>query len=100
MALMKITVLPLGTKSSSIGDYIADIIRLLDKEDTAYTLTDMGTIIEGDAAELFELAARLHMQPFKKGISRVVTTVEIDDRRDKEVHLKDKITSVRARLGH
>lgn len=98
MALMQITVLPMGTKTPSIGDYIADVVRILNQENKNYKLTDMGTILEGDTKELFELAATLHETPFKKGIMRVVTTIEIDDRRDKTVHISDKVASVTARL--
>jgi len=98
MALMEISVLPIGTKLPSIGDYIADLVRLLDEEGAIYELTDMGTVIEGEIESLFELAAKLHETPFKKGIMRVVTNIEIDDRRDKKVKLREKVASVRARL--
>jgi len=98
MALMQISVLPIGTKTPSIGDYIADVVRMLDQENASYELTDMGTVIENGAKELFQLAAKLHEAPFSKGVMRVVTTIEIDDRRDKKVHLRDKIASVKARL--
>ncbi len=98
MALMEISVLPIGTKVPSIGDYIADLIRLLELEGARYELTDMGTIIEGEVEGLFELAAKLHETPFKKGIMRVVTNIEIDDRRDKKVKLREKVASVKARL--
>ena len=98
MALMEISVLPIGTKVPSIGDYIADLVRLLDQEGASYELTDMGTVIEGEIGSLLELAAKLHETPFKTGIMRVVTNIEIDDRRDKKVKLREKVASVKARL--
>lgn len=98
MALMEITVVPIGTSTTSIGDYIAEIEKELDQEEVGHKLTDMGTIIEGESDKLFVIAAKLHKVPFRKGIQRVLTTITIDDRRDKEVKLGNKIASVEARL--
>jgi len=98
VALMNISVTPLGTPTASIGDYIAKVIKIIDEEGATYKLTDMGTIIEGDAHRLFEIANRLHESPFGEGVKRVITTIEIDDRRDKKVELGDKVKSVQARL--
>lgn len=94
MALMQLTVIPLGTGSTSAGRYVAEISKALDQEGAAYTLTDMGTIIQGDTVELLALAARLHELPFRHQVKRVVTHIVLDDRRDKEVVLGDKVSSV------
>lgn len=98
MALMEITVVPMGTPTPSIGDYIAEIVTVLEQEEWKYKLADMGSLIEGDVEELLRLAARLHQIPFAKGIQRVMTTIAIDDRRDKRVSLGDKVNSVMARV--
>lgn len=98
MALMQIVVVPLGLGTTSIGDYIADIQRELAKGNFPYRLTDMGTTIEGRVGELLSLATKLHELPFVKGVQRVQTQIMIDDRRDKDVHLNDKVTAVQARL--
>ncbi len=99
MALLEISVVPVGTSTSSIGDYIADVIRTCKGEGVKYKLTDMGTIIEGDTSDLFRIAQKLHETPFSKGVQRVITTISIDDRRDKQVGLEDKVRSVMARVG-
>lgn len=98
MALMRITILPIGTKETSISKYIAEVIRLLETEKAKYTITDMGTIVEGNSRFLFSMAEKMHETLFQKGVFRIVTTLEIDDRRDKSVHLKDKIESVEKKL--
>ncbi len=98
MALLEISVVPVGTRNASIGDYIAEVTRLCRKARVKHRLTDMGTIVEGQPARLFSLAKRLHESPFKQGIRRVITTITIDDRRDKRVKLDDKVRSVMARL--
>ncbi|MDP2992755.1 MAG: MTH1187 family thiamine-binding protein [Deltaproteobacteria bacterium] len=98
MALMELSVVPLGLGTPSVGEHIADIQRELAKGGLPYNLTDMGTIIEGSVSDLLSLAARLHELPFAKGVKRVQTVVVIDDRRDKKVLLDDKVKSVQARL--
>jgi len=99
MALMHLTIIPLGTSTTSVGEYVADIQLALEKSGFLYKLTDMGTVIEGSSKELLALAAQLSEIPFAKGIHRVVTQISLDDRRDKKVVLGDKITSVADRLA-
>ncbi len=48
MALMEISVVPLGTGHPGVGDYVAEILQYLRKNNLPYTLTDMGTILEGE----------------------------------------------------
>jgi uncharacterized protein (TIGR00106 family) len=98
MALMHLTIIPLGTGSASVGEYVADIQQALEKSGLPYTLTDMGTTVEGSSKELLILAGQLSEMPFSKGVQRVVTQISLDDRRDKKVELGDKIASVAARL--
>jgi uncharacterized protein YqgV (UPF0045/DUF77 family) len=40
----------------------------------------------------------MHEVPFGKGALRVVTTLKIDDRRDKVLSMEGKLTSVRKRM--
>ncbi len=96
---MQITVFPLGSGSTSLGEFVVDFQKMLSRENNlSYALNDMGTIIEGEAEDLLRLAAKIHQMPFAKGAQRVVTQLSIDDRRDKKVSLGDKIKSVKSRL--
>lgn len=99
MALMHLTVIPLGTDSPSVGEYVADIQKALETSGFSYELTDMGTIIEGNTADLLKLAGELAEMPFAKGINRVVTQISLDDRRDKKVSLGAKKAAVADRLA-
>jgi uncharacterized protein YqgV (UPF0045/DUF77 family) len=40
----------------------------------------------------------MHEQPFTAGIQRVVTTIRIDDRRDRELTMNGKVEAVKTRL--
>ena len=63
-----------------------------------YELTAMGTIIEGDLDQLLELTGRMHRAAFSDGVTRVLTTIKIDDRHDKPSTMKGKTASVRNKL--
>ena len=99
MALMHLTIIPLGTNSPSVGEYVADIQKVLEKSGFSYELTDMGTIIEGNTEDLLMLASQLSESPFSKGVNRVVTQISLDDRRDKKVSIGAKKASVVNRLA-
>jgi uncharacterized protein (TIGR00106 family) len=98
MALCEVSVIPIGTSTPSIGDYIAKVVKTCRDTKMKYQLTAMGTLIEGNAGEIFSLLPRLHEIPFGMGIKRVLTTISIDDRRDKAVGMDDKVKSVLSRL--
>jgi uncharacterized protein (TIGR00106 family) len=98
MAIMEISVVPLGLGDPSVGDFIAEVVRYLQQEGIPHELTDMGTLMHGHSARLLKIAQVLHELPFDRGVNRVLTHITIDDRRDKDVYLGDKIKSVKARL--
>jgi uncharacterized protein (TIGR00106 family) len=91
----EISVAPLGTGSTSLSHYVAGCMEVLEgREDISYQLTPMGTVIEGPLDRVLEIARLLHEVPFGKGASRVITTLRIDDRRDKVSTMAGKINSV------
>ena len=99
MALMHLTIIPLGTNSPSVGEYVADIQKVLEKSGFPYELTDMGTIIEGKTEDLLKLAKQLSELPFSRGVNRVLTQISLDDRRDRKVLIGAKKVSVADRLA-
>ncbi|PLX47178.1 MAG: hypothetical protein C0613_14875 [Desulfobulbaceae bacterium] len=94
MALLQLTSIPLGTRSTSVADYIAEIHQVLQESDLPCQLHDMGTIIEGNISELLAIIEKIYEIPFEKGAMRVITQITIDDRRDKKVALGDKRNAV------
>ena len=101
MAMIEVSVVPLGTSTPSVSQYVAGAVRILQSEpDIKYELTAMGTIIEGDMERLLTLAGRMHESAFEAGVMRVVTTIKIDERRDKPLTMNGKIDAVRKKLGH
>lgn len=98
MAILEISVVPIGTGDTSLSAYVADCLRVLNKEKVRYELSSMGTNIEGDLKHLFKIATAMHQVPFAKGAQRVVTTMKIDDRRDKKGTLEGKKKAVKNKL--
>ena len=99
MAIAEVTIIPIGTGSTSLSCYVADLQRGLDEQPgITYELTSMSTIIEGDIADVLAAIAVLHETPFANGAQRVSTSVKIDDRRDRASSSKQKLQSVREKL--
>ncbi|ADO77286.1 MTH1187 family thiamine-binding protein [Halanaerobium praevalens] len=99
MVIAELTVVPLGTKTTSLSEYVAGCHQLLKKQDKVdYQLTPMGTVLEGKLADIFEIVQKLHEVPFNNGAQRVTTNLKIDDRRDKEAAMAKKIDSVESKL--
>ena len=98
MAILEISVVPIGTKDTSLSPYVADCIRILKKKKVHYELTSMGTNIEGNLKELIKIAIEMHQTPFEKGARRVLTTIKIDDRKDKKGTLSGKKRAVKSKL--
>jgi len=98
MAILEISVVPIGTKDTSLSFYVADCLRILKRERVRYELTAMGTNIEGDLKDLIKIALKMHEAPFNKGALRVLTTLKIDDRRDKKGTLSGKKRAVQRKL--
>jgi len=101
MPIMEISVVPLGTKTPSVSRYVADALKVLEREkNIKYQLTSMGTIIEADSLdELLDVAKKMHETTFAGGAQRVVTTIKIDERRDKKLSIEGKIKSVKGKIS-
>lgn len=67
-------------------------------EGITWQLTPMGTILEGELDQVLKAARRMHEQPFAGGVNRVVTTIRIDDRRDRVLTMNGKVQAVKTRL--
>ncbi len=95
MAVVEISVAPLGTATPSVSSYVAACVEIVADSGLNYQLTPMGTVIEGDIDAILPVLRKMHEVPFGRGAQRVSTLIKIDDRRDSESHgLQGKIDSV------
>jgi uncharacterized protein (TIGR00106 family) len=98
MAIVFLTITPIGTATPSVSRYVAGVQRILRESGLVHQLTAMGTIIEGDLDAVLAVVRRMHEAPFQDGAVRVSTLLKIDDRRDKEHTMARKMRSVEEKL--
>lgn len=97
--IVEVTVVPLGTASTSLSYYVAEVEKVLKRyKDISSLLTPMSTVLEGSLDEIFKAIRDMHEEPFLKGAKRVSTRIVIDDRRDKKISMKSKLEAVKAKL--
>ena len=99
MAVVFVSITPLGTGTPSVSRYVAGVQKILRGTKLTSQLTAMGTIIDGDLDEILAVVRKMHEHPFSEGAVRVSTLVKIDDRRDKPEHsIAGKMRSVEEKL--
>jgi len=85
-------------KGESLSKYVAEIIDLIDKTGLNYRLGAMGTTVEGDFDEVFDLIKVCHLK-MREFSRRVITHIAIDDREGAVNRLEEKPRSIEKRLG-
>ena len=94
MALLQVTVLPLGTGTPSVSKFVAEAVRIAEDSGITYRITPMSTCLEGSLAEVVSVAVQMHEACFDENVQRVVTAITIDDRRDKETTLHHRVAAI------
>lgn len=93
--IVEIAIDPIGTNSPSVSNYIKVAIDVIKRTGYKYEVGPMGTSIELPSVEaLGKLLQDIHDALYNAGIKRIVTTVRIDDRRDKAITMKYKVERV------
>lgn len=99
MAIVEVSIIPLGTANTSVSDYVAGCFKIARQSGLSCQLTGMGTIIEGDLDQIMTTIREMQESVFAAGAGRVISTIKIDDRRDKPGHgVNDKVASVERKL--
>ena len=95
--LAEFSIVPVGV-GSSIGDQLAEVLRIVDESGLPYKINPMGTVIEGEWDEVMRLIKKCHKTVMKNG-ERAVTAISIDDRKGKPNRIEAKVKSIEKRLG-
>lgn len=95
MAIVQLTIVPIGSETPSVSRYVAACHKVLDNyPELKYQLTPMSTCIEGDLDVILKAVRQMHEVPFENGAQRVSTSIKIDDRRDKVGSMEQKLKAV------
>ena len=97
MVLLEFSMSPLD-KGESVSKYVAGSLDIIDKSGLDYRVNSMGTVIEGDWDEVFDVMKQCFTK-MKKDCNRVITTMKLDYRKDTRNRLVTKIESVEEKLG-
>jgi uncharacterized protein (TIGR00106 family) len=95
--LAEFSIIPIGA-GSSIGDRLAEVLRIVDASGISYKINPMGTVVEGEWDEVIRLIRKCHNAVMKTG-ERAVTTISIDDRKGKPNRIDQKVKSIEKRIG-
>ena len=95
--LIEFSIVPVGI-GSSIGDQLAEVLKIVDASGLPYKINPMGTVVEGEWDEIMKLIKKCHSTVMKSG-ERSITTITIDDRRGKSNRIDEKVKSIERRIG-
>ena len=96
MLLLEMSVIPMGT-GESVSPAVARCVQLVEKSGLPYELHSMGTIVEGELAEVLDLLKRC-IEATAEDAGRVSCTAKLDYRPGHRGRLESKIQSVRDKL--
>ena len=97
--LAELEIVPVGTKSASLSSLLAEVATLIDQSGLDYRVGPMGTVVEGEWDPLMALAKQCH-QAMLRSADRVMTTIRLDDRKDKTgPRIVQKVQSLEAKVG-
>ncbi len=96
MVLLEFSMSPLG-KGESVGRYVSRSLDIIDKSGLEYRLNPMGTVLEGEWNEAFEVVRRC-FERMRRDCNRISCTIKVDYRKGHRGRLSSKVASVEKHL--
>ena len=94
MPIVEFSVVPIGTGETSVSTYVRAALKVIEENDLDYEVNPMGTCVQGEWDEIFPTIKAIHEELAKMGCQRIVTTIKVDDRRDKYQAMDAKVAAV------
>lgn len=94
MALLEISVVPVGTNEASISDHVVEACKEAARNGIKYQITPTSTVLEGDLRALMDVAYQMHEAGFRNGARRIISNISIDDRHDKDLTMEHAVSAV------
>ncbi|TWU28488.1 MTH1187 family thiamine-binding protein [Bythopirellula polymerisocia] len=97
MVLLEMSIVPMGS-GESVSQYVAQCVDLVDRSGLNYEVHSMGTIVEGELAEVMDLMKQCIEKMAEKS-NRVTCSAKLDFRRGMSGRLTSKVDRVEQHLG-
>ena len=94
--IAEFSIVPVGA-GMSLSPFVAECLRIVQGSGLKHQLTPMGTILEGDGEKVMNTIMACHSRVLQMS-ERVVTSIKIDDRRDRPSDMGRKVRSVEEKL--
>ena len=96
MVLLEFSMSPLG-KGESVGKYVSRSLEIIDRSGIDYRLNPMGTVIEGDWDQVFNVVKKCY-EAMRKDCDRISVGIKVDYRKGLRGRLNSKVASIEKRL--
>jgi len=91
MIIADFTTIPMGTGTSA-SQYVQAVHELLRQSGIKFAAGPMSTSVEASSFEqLFEVIEEANKKLADMGVQRIITTIHIDYRRDKDITIESKL---------
>ncbi len=94
MVVAEVSIIPLSN-GPSVSKYVKKAISIFKKHNLKINYGAMSTTIEGDLNEVLEAFKEAHNEVLKD-TTRVVSSLKIDERKDKDNTIERKLKSINA----
>lgn len=94
--IAEFSIVPVGA-GVSLSPFVAECLRIVKESGLKHQLTPMGTVLEGDGEKVMATIMACHSRILQMS-DRVVTSIKIDDRRDRPADMERKVRSVEEKL--
>ncbi len=93
--IAELSTYPVG-EGTSLSSYVKEAVKVIENYPNIRVVHHpMGTVIEADELDqIFEVTQLAHEAILATGANRVITQLKIDDRRDKERKMEDKVSAI------
>ena len=94
--IAEFSIVPVGSGETSVSRYVAAAVNAFkNMKGLDFEVTPMGTVLAADnLGTIFEAVRQAHETVMAMGVKRLVSTLRIDDRRDKPRTMDDKVKAV------
>ncbi len=94
MIVAEFSMVPMGSGTSA-GDYVKAIHHILEDAEVSFIPGPMSTAVEAKSLqELFDLMEKASDRLVQMGVKRIITSIRIDMRLDKEISMQSKLSRV------